>query len=133
LDYEDTLSNIAELAVRDFADFCIVDIVEEDGRVRRLKVASRDASKAWICDLFMQVPHDRSQPHLVGSVLENKRPVLREHLSSDMIASFSQSEEHLQALRAADPKSFMAVIQSTLRAGRYSLSGGVGAARRSLD
>ena len=31
LDYEDTLTNIAQLAVRDLADFCIVDVVEEDG------------------------------------------------------------------------------------------------------
>ena len=31
LDYEDTLRNIAQLAVRDLADFCIVDVVEEDG------------------------------------------------------------------------------------------------------
>lgn len=109
LDYEDTLSNIAELAVRDFADFCIVDIVEEDARVRRLKVASRDASKSWVCDLFMEASLEQSLPHMVGMVLKDERPVLMEHISSNTIASFFQSEEHLQAFRAANPKSFVAV------------------------
>ena len=42
LDAEDTLANIARLAVRDLADLCIVDVVDEDGRVSRLKVMSRD-------------------------------------------------------------------------------------------
>ena len=69
LDYEDTLRNIAQLAVRDLADFCIVDVVEDVGGIRRLKVLSRDPSKAWVCDLFMQVPLEASHPPLVGSVL----------------------------------------------------------------
>ena len=109
LDYEDTLTNIARLAVRDLADLCIVDVVEEDGRVRRLKAMSRDPSKAWVCDLLMQVPLDRRRPHLARSALENKRPVLMERVSPEMIASLSQNEQDLRALRAADLKSVIAV------------------------
>ncbi len=37
LDYEDTLTNIAQLAVRDLADYCIVDVVDELGEIRRLR------------------------------------------------------------------------------------------------
>jgi len=108
LDYEDTLENIAEMAVRNFSDLCIVDVVNENG-VRRLKVASRDPSNTWACNLFNQIPLDGNKPNLLKSVLESKRPVLMENLSSEMIASFSESEEDLQALRAADLKSVMAV------------------------
>jgi PAS domain S-box-containing protein len=39
LDYETTLSRTAELVVRDLADWCLVDLREEDGTLRRLTVA----------------------------------------------------------------------------------------------
>src|SRR6516164_2319974 len=76
LNYEDTLVNIAQLAIRDLADFCSVDVVGQDGTVRRLKVLSRDPSKSWICDLLMQAGLDRNKPSLVRSVLEDRKTVL---------------------------------------------------------
>src|SRR5262249_11972605 len=109
LDYEETLTNIAQLAVRDLADFCSVDVVDQDGNVRRLKVLSRDPSKSWICDSLMQVELDQNKPSLVRPVLENQKTVLIERLSAEMVASFSQSEEHLRVFRAGDVKSLMAV------------------------
>jgi PAS domain S-box-containing protein len=109
LDYEDTLKNIAQLAVRDLADFCIVDVIGEDCRIRRLKVISRDLSKAWVCGLFAQVPFDRSYPYLVRSVVESQRPVLIDSITPDAIVSFSENAEDLRALRAADFQSVVAV------------------------
>ncbi len=109
LDYEATLENIARLAIRDLADFCIVDVIEEDGNLKRLKALSRDSSKASICDLFMQVSLDVRRAPLARSAVESRHPVLMEHLSAETIASLSQNEQDLQALRAADPKSVIAV------------------------
>ena len=105
LDYEETLRNIAQLAVRDLADFCIVDVVEEMVGTRRLKVLSRDPSKAWVCDLFMQVPLEAGHTPLVRSVLANRQTVLYRSLSSESFTSASYNEESVRALRAADPKS----------------------------
>jgi PAS domain S-box-containing protein len=104
LDYEDTLSNIAQMAVRDLADFCIVDVVEDMGVTRRLKVMSRDPSKAWVCDLFMQVPLDQGHTPLVRSVLVNRQTVLYQ-FPSESFTFARYSEETVRALRAADPKS----------------------------
>src|SRR5205823_5204668 len=42
LDYEETLKNIASLAVPDIADWCAVDIVQDDGEIARLAVAHID-------------------------------------------------------------------------------------------
>ena len=109
LEYEDTLNNITRLAVRDFADLCIVDIVEDSGEVRRLKVVSRDSSKAWACDLLMQNPVDRKRSPLLRSILETRHPVLIEKVTSEMVASWARSEEHLRALRDLDPRSLIAV------------------------
>ncbi|HWU89152.1 MAG TPA: PAS domain S-box protein [Kofleriaceae bacterium] len=109
LDYEETLTRIAELAVRDLADLCIIDVVGDDEEVRRFKVASRDPSKAWICEVLTQPPPDRRHPHLLQSVLETRQPVLLQGPSSEMIASLAQSEGHLRALRAAEIRSVVAV------------------------
>jgi PAS domain S-box-containing protein len=107
LDYEETLKNIAQLAVRDLADFCLVDVVEESGEVRRRNALSRDPSKKWISDLFMRVPLDPGHASLVASVLEKKQTMFIPFLSSERFASFS--EETIKALRAADLKSVIAV------------------------
>ena len=59
LDYEETLSRIAEVAAQGLSDFCIVDLVDEEGEMRRLRVVSRDPSEAWICDALQRIPLDR--------------------------------------------------------------------------
>src|SRR5262249_52905570 len=105
LDYEETLGHIGQLAVRDLADFCIVDVVEEVVGSRRLKVLSRDPSKAWVCDLFMQVPLEASHTPLVRSVLANRQTLLYRSLTSESFTSARYSEESIRALRAANPTS----------------------------
>lgn len=57
LDYEATLPMVAQLAVRGFADFCVVDLAEGK-RSRRLAAMSRDAADAAVCDALMDTPVD---------------------------------------------------------------------------
>jgi PAS domain S-box-containing protein len=54
LDYDETLTNVAQLAVSQLADFCLVDVVQRDGRVLRVRAVSRDPSKEPLCDLLMR-------------------------------------------------------------------------------
>lgn len=108
LEYEDTLSNIARLAVRDLTDLCLVDIVEDNGEIQRLKVVSRDPSKAWACEVLKQLPVD-PKPPLLASVLASQKPVLIERLAPETVSSWARSEEHLRALREIDPGSLIMV------------------------
>ena len=107
LEYEDTLTNIAQLAVRDLAHYCIVDAVDDLGEIRRLRVLSRDASKEWVCDLFMQVPLDANR-------LPWWRQLSRIERRSYWGFSHRKVPDHsvrnpFVALRAADVKSVIAV------------------------
>jgi PAS domain S-box-containing protein len=109
LEYEETLKNIAQLAVRDLADLCVIDIVDEDDEIRRWKVVSRELSKDWLCNLLMRTPFNQERPQIIFAVLKNKQSVLIEHISNDVIRSLAQNEEQFQALHTAEIKSVMVI------------------------
>ncbi|HEY6562489.1 MAG TPA: PAS domain S-box protein [Polyangiaceae bacterium] len=109
LDYEETLTKLAQLAVRELADFCIVDVVQDNGEIRRLRVVGRDPSQQWLCDSLRHTPIDRSRPRLVWSPLETKQPILIEKVTPEIVASWAQSDEHLRALQAMKPRSIIVV------------------------
>ena len=109
LDYERALSDVGQLVVRDLADWCIVDLLEPDGRPKRLFVASGDPAQAPLCREWETLPLDRARPHLVEHVLELKQPIVVERVARDGLDPFAQSAEHLRLIRALDARSFLAV------------------------
>jgi PAS domain S-box-containing protein len=108
LEYEETMTRIAELAVRRLADFCIVDLFEDD-EIRRVKVACRDSSKGWVCDVLTNVQLDRRREHLMWPVLRTRQSYLQSRPTPADIEAFAQSDEHLRALHAAEIRSVVAV------------------------
>jgi PAS domain S-box-containing protein len=109
LDYDQTLATVAHLIVRDFADWCLLEVVEEHEPTRRRKVVSRDPSKADVCAVLEQLPIDRQRPYLFRPVVDAKQPMLIEDVGSELLSSVAQGPEHLHALRALNPMSLMAV------------------------
>ncbi len=110
LDYDQTLTSVARLAVREFADVSFVDLIEESGEIRRLRAASRDPSLDWACAILTNAPLDRNRPCLTWRTLETQRPIMMESLSPETVDSFAQdSPGRLRALRAIDPKSAITV------------------------
>jgi PAS domain S-box-containing protein len=109
LDYELTLATLARLVVQDIADWCAIDVTDERGQMTRLKVACADPAKAALCAILEQGPPDRDLPNLMRSVVESKRPIVVEQVTSRYIESFAQGPGHLHALLAAGVTSFVAV------------------------
>jgi PAS domain S-box-containing protein len=103
--YENSINKMAQLVVGDLADFCIVDIIE----IRRVATTSRDPASAWKSDLLFGNALDRKLQMLVGQALETRKAQLIEHMSSEIISSLSQNEEHLKVLDAANLKSLISV------------------------
>jgi len=107
LEYEQTLKNLGELMVRDHADWCIVDLAENDNRLMRLKVVSARPDQAPLAARFEQLRLDWGKPNLATPVLETHRPLLVERVTRERLESFAQNDEHLAILRAIDPQSIM--------------------------
>src|SRR5206468_1241419 len=79
LDYRVTLQAIAQLVVPRLADWCMVDLLAEDGSLHQTAVAHRDPSKvALASELRDRYPPDRVPPHPVWRVLLSGRPELAE-------------------------------------------------------
>jgi len=100
LDSDDTVTRVAGWLVREFADFCIVDLVGRDGRLRRKKMLHRDPGKTTLCEMFERVPLDRP--------LESSSRLLTEVAPQDL-ESIAGDDRSLQALRELDPRSLIGV------------------------
>jgi signal transduction histidine kinase/CheY-like chemotaxis protein len=107
LDYSETLEAVARLVVRDLADWCVVELVDNSGNVRRLKVVHRNPGKARLCEALARMPLDRRRPNLTSSVLETREPSVVRKVDAGYIESIAQSDEHLRVLRELEPKSIM--------------------------
>jgi signal transduction histidine kinase len=101
LDYEETLANIARLAVRDLADVCIIDVVEEDGRVRRRQVMGRDARRTWLCELLEEAGLERSPSAFVRTVVDTRRPTVIAPVTAEAVTRLSRDRQRQRALRSA--------------------------------
>ncbi len=109
LEYEQMLVTMARLVVQNIADWCAVDVMDEQGQLSRLKVASADPDQAALCTVLEQMPPDRDLPHLMRSVIESKRPIVVEQVTLQYIESLAQGSGHLQALMATGTISLVAV------------------------
>jgi PAS domain S-box-containing protein len=74
LDYEQTLRNLASMAVPRLADWCAVDMVDADGTVRRLAVQHPDPAMLRMAfDLQEKYPGDKNSPRGLYSVIRSGR------------------------------------------------------------
>jgi GAF domain-containing protein len=95
LDYEATLASIARLAVPRIADWCSVDLLDEEGRPRLVTVSHVDPERAsWAASLRSEFPVDMEADTGVGKVLRTGQSTL----ISDI------SEEALQAAVGGDAR-----------------------------
>ncbi|WNG32517.1 PAS domain-containing protein [Archangium violaceum] len=110
LDYEDTLRRVATLSVPVLADWCSVDMVEEQGRLRRLITVHREPEKARLGDeMHQRYPHGREEESGPRQVLRTGVPVLVEELTDEALAYYAKDAEHLRYLRELGLRSLLIV------------------------
>jgi GAF domain-containing protein len=99
LDYEETLANVARLAVPELADWCAVATVEEDGSIRQLALAPVDADKEALGREWARgYPTDPDAPSGVAAVIRTGRPELITDITDAMLEA-AHDEGHLPLLR----------------------------------
>ncbi len=111
LDYELTVSRVAELAVPRLADWCAVDVVAEgEQRPKRLAVAHVDPAKVELArELERKYPSRLSGGHGVANVLRSGQAELYPHIPDEVLESLCVNAEHLRLARALGLRSAMIV------------------------
>jgi PAS domain S-box-containing protein len=110
LDYEETLEGITRLVVPELADWCLLDIVEEDGRVNQLAFVHADPQKENLLRKLLE--HRRfgeRDPGGVAEVLRTGRSLLFADVSDPILQDRAMSAEQLEVLRELEPRSAMSV------------------------
>ena len=108
LDVDATLRQLAELVVPQLADWCVVDVVDPAGGLRRVATAHPDpAGLALARDLEARYPTDMSSATGVPNVLRTGEPELYPELTDEMLERGARDAEHFRALRALGLRSVM--------------------------
>lgn len=108
-DYDEALAEAARVVVPDLADCSILDMVDDDGTVRRVQVVHRNEGKAALAERLREIHIDRSKPHLLDAALRADKAVLVRSLPDAYIESFPQSDEYRALLRELRPTSIILV------------------------
>ncbi|MDX6487462.1 MAG: hypothetical protein QOK13_77, partial [Gaiellaceae bacterium] len=111
LDYEETLANVAALAVPQFADWCAIDLVGPGRSIERLTVAHADPEKIqWADELAKQYPVDPDAPMGVPNVIRTGEPELIPDIPDELLVEATrETPELLEILRQLGLRSVMTV------------------------
>jgi PAS domain S-box-containing protein len=117
LDYETTLQSVAGLVVPYLADYCVVDMRQPDGSVRRIAMAhaaARNDPTSRLASAEYQI--DPSSSHPVAQVLRTGKPLLFPRLDSPATPEWVRAGIALEPLVAGEFTSGLLVPLET-RAG----------------
>jgi len=109
LDFATTLENLARLSVPYVSDWCIVDVVNADGKVERLATAHLDTEKEELAaELRRRYPHTDLE-HGSDEAIAVGRSTLVPRISDEQLAQTAHDDEHLAILRDLGLRSAMMV------------------------
>jgi PAS domain S-box-containing protein len=110
LDVPSTLQRVAGLSVPAFADWCTVDMLDQEGGLRRVAVAHVNPAKVQLAhEIHRRFPPDPEAPGGVWHVLRTGRSQLVSEILDSMLAENIRDSEQLRSLRELGLKSYMGV------------------------
>jgi serine phosphatase RsbU (regulator of sigma subunit) len=117
LDVTTTIGQVARLTVPRLADLCVIDLVDEDGSIRKAAAAGADERVArGLEEMRRRSPVDPDGQHPVAEVIRSGEPQLLAHMSSNSLKGFAQSSDHASFMIANDYRS--AIVSPLLARGR---------------
>lgn len=116
LDYRTTLTNLVQVALPHFADWCAVDMVTAPGankteapQIRRLVVAHRDPALAEVAARVQGFPPDPEARAGVGKVLRTGEAELCADISEQETEASVRDPEHLRLVQELGVRSALCV------------------------
>ena len=99
LDYEQTLRNLTAMAVPRLADWCAVDMLENEGGLRRLAVAHVDPAMVRLAyQLELDYPQDPNATQGASNVARTGKTEWMASIPEELLLSSARSPEHVALL-----------------------------------
>ncbi|NJL35562.1 MAG: PAS domain S-box protein [Leptolyngbyaceae cyanobacterium SM1_4_3] len=109
LDYQTTLDRVAQIAVPEVADWCTVDLLNQDGTISRLPIAYADPAMAARAQQLQHYHPDPQRETPIAQVLKTGQSILVTKLSDELLQKSTLDAEHLEIVRSLNLKSAMVV------------------------
>jgi PAS domain S-box-containing protein len=111
LGWEETLRELALLAIPMLADWCIVDVLDEDGRsLRQVTVAAADPRKETILrELRDRYPPTFDSPQPAARALREGATVFYGDFTPESLRATTRDDDHYELIQALDPQAAIAV------------------------
>jgi PAS domain S-box-containing protein len=107
LDYEQTLSDVARLAVPRVADWCAVDVFI-DGRLERLALEHADPLKLALARELQEAMLSAREAIGAMAIRQHESVLVRE-IDDEALAGFGFDERQLEIAKALSPRSYVTV------------------------
>ncbi|EAU69952.1 PAS domain-containing protein [Stigmatella aurantiaca] len=115
LNPEVTLEALSQLVVPRLADWCSIELAQEDGTLRQVSVAHVDPEKVRFAqEMRRRYPSRPEDTHGITQVARTGVPEFAPELTDEMLVTGAWDAEHLRLLRELAPRSSM-VLPLTAR------------------
>ncbi len=110
LDYGEMVERLAQVSVPVMADVCIIDIVDEEGQMRRMAAWHADPEKRELTEeLRRSYPPDPESLHPAMEVMRNGRSMWSADMTEDFLRATSRDDRHYAILKTLGFASYMTV------------------------
>jgi serine phosphatase RsbU (regulator of sigma subunit) len=100
LDFEETLVNVANIAIPEIADWCAVSILDESGDLREVAVAHVDPDQRLLArELSERFPPDPESPTGTLAVVRSGETAYVPEITDEMLVAGLTDAEHLALVR----------------------------------
>ena len=109
LDYDTTLSRLVHLSVPFLADWCFIDVRDENGRIRRVEATAADPSRDAVTKRLLQWAPAAESDAPPARVLRTRESFLAPEISAEILAALAPDEEARRLLEEQGLRSLMVV------------------------
>src|SRR5438552_946584 len=110
LDYQTNLMTVAKLAVNRLADWCAVDVVDENEGFHRVALVHRDPQRTeWAREFQKKFSTNAAAPHGVAHVMRSGKAKIYTDIPDSMLIALAQDAEHFKILQELGLASAMVV------------------------
>jgi len=106
LDHKTVLQRLSHQLVPFLADWCVIDIADEEPWGRRTVAAHCSPEKDPLAqEIKLHFPPRLEQQRITWALLSAGRPLLVSDVSDEMLRAVAQDERHMELIRAIGPRS----------------------------